>query len=215
MISPPDKIIRFENLEALKAVIEQDLNTGEVNAQRYCVRFIMLNDFETFRTLTTFLCKDLNVRMFELQKLMLGEDKTITIDNLSNAVRAIDQTSIVTPFSELVRFYKDTDFNGFFNEIILTEDLKHPHKRIYIPIIGLHNRFNDFLKNFGRIEESAPIWQIYVPHDDKVKVFVSKFKSPELPESSEYCALNTMKEWLDFWRKQAPRDKILCSAFPI
>ena len=24
-----------------------------------------------------------------------------------------------------------------------------------------------------------------------------------------------MKDWLDFWRKQAPRDKILCSAFPI
>lgn len=215
MITPSDKIIRFTDLEQLKVAIEQDLATGEVNAQRYCVRFIMLNSFDTFRSLTAFLCKDLNVQKFELQRLLLDNDKTITIDKLSNAIKGIIQTSLVTPFSELVRFYKESDFNGFFNEIILTEDLKHPRKRIYIPIIGLNNRFNDFLKNFGRIEESAPIWQLYAPQDDKVKVFVSKFKSPKLPESSEYCALDTMKDWLEFWRKQAPRDKILCSAYPI
>lgn len=215
MISPSDKIIRFADLEGLKSAIEQDLSTRDVNAQRYCVRFIMLNDFATFRDLTSFLCKEIKVEMFELQNLMLGEDKTITIDKLSNAIKRISQSSLVTPFSELVRFYKESDFNGFFNEIILNEDLKHPNKRIYIPIIGLNNRFNDFLKNFGRIEESAPIWQLYSPKDDKVSVYVTKFKLPKLPESSEYCVLEKMKDWMDFWRKQAPRDKILCSAFPI
>lgn len=215
MITPQDKIIKFANIDELKAAIKQDLSTGEVNAQRYCVRFIMLNDFTTFRELTSFLAKDLNVKMFELQHLALGDDKSITIDMLSDAIKGITESSLVTPFSELVRFYKEPDFIGFFNEIILTEDLKRPGKRIYIPIIGLHNRFNDFLKNFGRIEESAPIWQLYSPKDDKVQVFVTKFKVPKLPETSEFCALEKMKDWLDFWRKQAPRDKILCSAFPI
>lgn len=215
MITAQDKIIRFNDIEALKAAIKKDLSTGEVNAQRYCVRFIMLNDFSTFRKLTAFLAKDLNVKMFEIQNLALGDDKTITIDMLSDAIRNISESSLVTPFSELVRFYREPDFNGFFNEIILTEDLKNPQKRIYIPIIGLHNRFNDFLKNFGRIEESAPIWQLYSPVDDKVKVYVTKFKIPKLPENSEFCTLEKMKDWLAFWRKQAPRDKILCSAFPI
>lgn len=215
MITPQDKIIKFANIDELKTAIRQDLTTGDVNAQRYCIRFIMLNDFTTFRELTAFLAKELNVKMFELQHLALGDDKSITIDMLSDAIKGITESSLVTPFSELVRFYKETDFIGFFNEIILTEDLKRPGKRIYIPIIGLHNRFNDFLKNFGRIEESAPIWQLYSPKDDKVQVFVTKFKVPQLPESSEFCALEKMKDWLDFWRKQAPRDKILCSAFPI
>lgn len=215
MITPQDKIIKFANIDELESAIKHDLSTGEVNAQRYCVRFIMLNDFTTFRDLTSFLAKELNVKMFELQHLALGNDKSITIDMLSDAIKGITESSLVTPFSELVRFYKDTDFIGFFNEIILTEDLKRPGKRIYIPIIGLHNRFNDFLKNFGRIEESAPIWQLYSPKDDKVQVFVTKFKVPKLPETSEFCALEKMKDWLDFWRKQAPRDKILCSAFPI
>lgn len=215
MIAATDKIIRFKNLDDLKTAIDKDLKSTEVLAQRYCVRFIMLNDFKTFRELTKFLAAGLGVKMFELQNLTLGDDKTVTIDMLSDAIEGISETSLVTPFSELVRFYKEEDFNGFFNEIILTEDLKHPGKRIYIPIIGLNNRFNDFLKNFGRIQESAPIWQLYSQQDDKVKVFVSKFKTPFLPEGSEYYKLDTMKDWLNFWRKQAPQEKILCSAKPI
>lgn len=215
MITATDKIIRFNNLEELKIAIGKDIKSKDVLAQRYCVRFIMLNNFNSFRDLTKFLAKDLSVKMFELQQLALGEDKTITIDMLSEAVKGITETSLVTPFSELVRFYREDDFNGFFNEIILTEDLKRPNKRIYIPIIGLNNRFNDFLKNFGRIQESAPIWQFYNAQDDKVKVFVSKFKTTLLPQSSEYCKLDTMKDWLNFWRQQAPKEKILCSAMPI
>lgn len=215
MITATDKIIRFKNLDELKTAIGNDVKSKDVLAQRYCVRFIMLNDFKTFRELTKFLAADLGVKMFELQNLTLGDDKTITIDMLSEAITGITETSLVTPFSELVRFYKEEDFNGFFNEIILTEDIKHPGKRIYIPIIGLNNRFNDFLKNFGRIQESAPIWQLYSPQDDKVKVFISKFKISTLPEGSEYCKLDTMKDWLNFWRKQAPQEKILCSAKPI
>ena len=142
MITPQDKIIKFANIDELKTAIRQDLTTGDVNAQRYCIRFIMLNDFTTFRELTAFLAKELNVKMFELQHLALGDDKSITIDMLSDAIKGITESSLVTPFSELVRFYKETDFIGFFNEIILTEDLKRPGKRIYIPIIGLHNRCN-------------------------------------------------------------------------
>lgn len=210
-----DKIIRFNTIDELKTAIGNDLKSKNVLAQRYCVRFIMLNDFKTFRELTKFLVGELGVKMFELQNLTLGDDKTITIDMLSEAVTGISETSLVTPFSELVRFYKEEEFNGFFNEIILTEDLMHPGKRIYIPIIGLNNRFNDFLKNFGRIQESAPIWQFYSPQDDKVKVFVSKFRIPFLPKGSEYYKLDTMKDWLNFWRKQAPQEKILCSAKPI
>lgn len=215
MITTTEKIIRLNSLDELKMAICDDLKSKNVLAQRYCVRFIMLNDFKTFRELTKFLAKDLGVKLFDLQKLALGDDKTITINMLSEAVSNIKETSLVTPFSELVRFYKEDDFNGFFNEIILSEDLKHPGKRIYIPIIGLNNRFNDFLKNFGRIQESAPIWQLYSPQDDKVKVFVFKFKIPCIPEDSGYCKLDTMKDWLNFWRKQAPKEKILCSAKPI
>lgn len=210
-----DKVIVFHSLDDLKEAISTDVKSHDVLAQRYCVRFIMLNCFDAFRELTKFLIRELGVKKFDLETLALGPDKTIDIDTLSDAVRSLKVSSIVTPFSELARFFKESEFKGFFNDIILSEDIAHPQKRIYIHIIGLHNRFTDFLKSFGRIEESAPIWQYYTPKDDKVMVYVSKFKDYIIPDKLNICSLTTMRDWLSFWKKQAPKDKILCGASPI
>lgn len=210
-----DKVIVFHSLDDLKEAISTDVKSRDVLAQRYCVRFIMLNSFDAFRELTKFLVMELGVENFGLEILALGPDKTIDIDTLSDAVRSLKVSSIVTPFSELARFFKEDEFKGFFNDIILSEDIAHPQKRIYIPIIGLHNRFTDFLKTFGRIEESAPIWQYYALKDDKVMVYVSKFKDYTIPDKLNICSLPTMHDWLSFWKKQAPKDKILCGASPI
>ncbi len=210
-----DKIIVLHSLAELKEAIIADTTSQDVLAQRYCVRFIMLNNFEAFREVYKFLVKELNVELLDIENLAKGEDKTITVDTLSDAVKGITKSTLVTPFSELVRFYNVEKFNGFFNEIILTEDIKNPTKRIYIPIIGLHNRFSDFLKSFGRIEESAPIWQYYTSKDDKVMVYVSRFKHFTIPEKLNICSLATMRDWLRFWKALAPKDKILCGARPI
>ena len=209
-----DKIIRFNSLEDLETAIQQDLTTRDIMAQRYCVRFIMLNNFEEFRKLSSFLRKELKVGNLDLEQLTFGDDTTLTMDMLSNAVRNVQETTLVTPFSEVVRFFKEEDFKGFFNDIILTEDILNPRKRIYIPVIGLNNRFIDFLKSFGRINESAPIWQYYTPSDDKVTVYVSKLGNIKT-EGLDICQLSTMREWLSFWKKQAPQAKILCGAKPI
>lgn len=210
-----DKIVVFDNFNALKDAIDADLESKEILSQRYCVRFIMLNNFEVFRNLTKFLNKDRGVELLDLENHTFGEDKTLTIDSLCDLVKGVTKTTLVTPFSELVRFYQESDFNGFFNDIILTESISDPHKRIYIPIIGLHNRFMDFLKNFGRIEESAPIWQYYTEKDDKVVVYISRFSSNKLPADHNFCVLRTMRQWLKFWKQQAPKEKILCNAAPI
>ncbi len=210
-----DKIKVFHSLDNLKETISADVTSRDVLTQRYCVRFILLNNFSVFRDLTKFLVAELDVKMFDLENLALGSDKTIDVDTLSVAVRSLKNSSIVTPFSELARFFKENEFKGFFNDVILSEDISHPRKRIYIPIIGLHNRFTDFLKSFGRIEESAPIWQYYMPKDDKVMVYVSKFNAYTIPEKFNICFLPTMRDWLRFWKKQAPKDKILCGAAPI
>ena len=210
-----DKVIKFNSLEDLKEAIAQDVISSDFLAKRYCVRFIMLNNFEAFRELTKFLKKELAVTLVDLEEATLGEDKTLTMDMLSDTIKSVKNTALVTPFSELVRFFKDEDFNGFFNDIILSEDILHPSKRIYIPIIGLNNRFMDFLKNFGRINESAPIWQFYTSKDDKVLVYVYKFKNAKISEDLGICQLGTMRDWLKFWKRQAPCEKILCTATPI
>lgn len=210
-----DKIITFENINELKAAILNDINSKDVNSQRYCVRFIMLNSFEVFRLLTYFLTNEMGVEIVNLEDKTLGIDKSLPIETLLDVVKGVDKSSIITPFSELVRFYPENLFNGFFNQVILTEDTKNKNKRIYIPIIGLQNRFNDFVKNFGRISESAPIWRFNEPQDDRVTVYVSKYKNFDIPKHLQICSLATMADWLKFWKRQAPQAKILCGAQPI
>lgn len=210
-----DKIITFNSISELEAAIIADSNSRDILAQRYCVRFIMLNSFEVFRELTLFLTKHIGVEIVDLEDRTFGPDKTLSIDSLLKIVKGLETTSLITPFSELVRFFPEEQFNGFFNEVILTEDIQNPQKRIYIPIIGLQNRFNDFLKNFGRVLESAPIWQYNAPQDDRVMVYVSKFTNFDIPEHLQICSLPTMRDWLKFWKRQAPQDKILCGARPI
>lgn len=215
-----DKIMKFTTLESLEAAIIEDAASKDVLSQRYCVRFIMLNSFEVYQKLFDFLINQQNVAVFNIENLLSSDDTTISMDMLADAIRGIDKTTIVTPFSEIVRFYEEDIFRGFFNDIILTEDVygdgkAHIHKRIYVPIIGLHNRFTDFLKNFGRIEESAPIWQYYLPQPDRVTVYVSKYRNVTIDEKLGIVQLATMRDWLKFWKKQAPKDKILCGAAPI
>lgn len=210
-----DKVITFDTLEELKSAILDDTKSKNVLAQRYCVRFIMLNSFEAFRDIADYLTKDMEVETVNLEDKTLGPDKSLPIESLLNVVKGIEKSSLITPFSELVRFYPENLFNGFFNQVIMTEDIQNPKKRIYIPIIGLQNRFNDFIKNFGRISESAPIWRFNSPQDDRVTVYVSKFKNFDIPDHLQICSLSTMTDWLKFWKRQAPKDKILCGAQPI
>ena len=135
-----DKIIVLHSLDELKEAIIADTTSQDVLAQRYCVRFIMLNNFEAFREVYKFLVKELNVELLDIENLAKGEDKTITVDTLSDAVKGITKSTLVTPFSELVRFYNVEKFNGFFNEIIF-HCLKHiilfVEKNLYICEIPL------------------------------------------------------------------------------
>lgn len=209
-----EKIINFPSLEELKVAISDDRSSKELLAQRYGVRFIMLNNFDDYREIVKFLTKELDVKQLEIESLLTGDDKWITIDMLRDAITSCTQSVIITPFSELARFYDENDFRGFFNDVILLEDLKNPLKRLYIPLIGLQNRFTDFLKSFGRIGESAPIWQCNTT-PQKVLVYLSKFGDFEMPNTLELVQLSSMKSWLRFWKEKAPQSKIICSSKPI
>lgn len=209
-----DKIIKFSSLDALKAAIIKDLSSRDVLAKRYGVRFIMLNNFDTYQKLANYL-QDEEVELVGLESILPIDDPDgwITTDMLKNRIFQCTKPSLIAPFSELVRFYPEDQFRGFFSEIILSE--KSKGKRIYIPIIGLQNRFTDFLSHFGRLQESAPIWQ-FDDEPQSVEVFVvTKYKDIKLPSSSKRCHLATLREWLRFWKDQAPQEKIICSSLPI
>lgn len=210
-----EKVIVFNSFEELTQEIIRDRETQDVLSKRYAVRFIMLNNFNEFKELAKFMA-NIGVDNLDLETLIdEGEDDCwITKDTLINAIKACKSSTFITPFSELVRFYNDIDFRGFFNDIILLENTKTPQRRIYIPLIGLQNRFTDFLNHFGRIQESAPIWR----HDaetQSVEVYFAKYKDFKLPNGTVQCQLDSLREWLMFWKKQAPQERLVCTSTPI
>ena len=210
-----EKIKVFKSFDDLTREIIHDKDTNDMLAQRYAIRFIMLNNFNEFKNLAKFMA-NIGVEALDLETLIdEGEDDTwITNDTLKTAMKSCSSSTFVSPFSELVRFYNDEDFRGFFNEIMLLEDIQHPKKRIYVPLIGLQNRFTDFLNHFARIQESAPIWR-YDAEPQSVEVFFTKYKDFELPNGDTQCQLDTLKDWLKFWKVQAPQERIVCCSVPI
>lgn len=210
-----EKVKIFSSFKELTQEIERDRDTSDMLAQRYAIRFIMLNNFNEFKKLAKFMT-NIGVDMLDLENLIdEGEDDAwITKDVLKDAIKACKTSTFVTPFSEVVRFYNDDDFRGFFNEIMLLEDIHNPDKRVYIPLIGLQNRFTDFLNHFARIQESAPIWR-YDAEAQSVEVFFAKYKDFVLPNESVQCQLDSLRDWLMFWKKQAPQERIVCTSIPI
>lgn len=208
-----EKVNVFSSLAELTKEIIRDRETHDMLAQRYAVRFIMLNNFNEFKELAKFMA-NIGVETLDLETLMEDPDEWITNDELKEAIKACKVSTFVTPFSEVVRFYNDDDFRGFFNEIMLLEDIHNPNKRIYIPLVGLQNRFTDFLNHFARIQESAPVWR-YDAEPQSVDVYFAKYKDFILPNVSIQCQLDTLRDWLMFWKKQAPQKRIVCTSAPI
>ena len=212
-----EKIIQFESYDDLLTEIKRDMEDGDPLRCRYPVRFIMLNNFNVFTRFAQDLAF-LGVQALNLEELLPADypDGWLTTDDLKTAFKSCKDLTLVTPFSELVRFYSDSDFRGFFNDIMLIEDIDHPHKRIYVPLIGLQNRFSNYLNSFARIEESAPVWA-YLEEEHKTEVFLTQIKNATnaFAQKSKIVCLNTVYDWLRFWKNQAPQTQIICSSSPI
>jgi len=214
-----EKIRIFKSVEALITEIKSDRSSNDILKNRYAVRFIMLDNFNVFQELSLQLAAA-NINTFGLETLLSydNKDRWITQDELKNCIRQIDSCTIVSPFSEIVRFYNEEKFNTFFNEIALLENTQDKlNRRIYIPIIGLESRFVKFLSSFGRIEESAPIWTIKTGVSQPVTIYLTpsadSAKGYSFPKL--YRGLETMYDWLLFWKTKAPTEKIICSSLPI
>jgi hypothetical protein len=125
-----EKVKIFNSFGELTQEIIRDRDTRDMLAQRYAVRFIMLNNFNEFKELAKFMT-NIGVDTLDLENLIdEGEDDTwITKDTLKNAIKACKTSSFITPFSEVVRFYNDDDFSNTY--IIKVKFEARDNKSIY------------------------------------------------------------------------------------
>lgn len=214
-----EKIKIFASVDDIILDIECDRQSTSILNRRYAVRFIMLDNFTVFQELSLRLASS-GINTLGLETLLSSDnkDKWITQDELKNVIKNITKSTIVSPFSEIARFYDDDRFITFFNEISLLENSQdNLTRRIYIPLIGLESRFIKFLDSFGRISESAPVWSIKTGVSQPVIIYLTpSFDSSQIYSfPKKYRGLETMYDWLLFWKTKAPTDKIICSSLPI
>jgi hypothetical protein len=204
-----EKIKSFASVADLLEEIKKDRQSTAVLNRRYAVRFIMLDNFNMYQDFIKEMTRS-DIQIFNLEQLVDDNDKDgwITTDTLVDAIKNLHGRVVVSPFSEIVRFYKDNKFKALFEGISLFES-EDTNTRIYIPLIGLKHRFENFLNTFSRIEESQPVWAVCCAKAQPVEIYLvpNNFPCP----NSINC-LNNVYEWLVFWKTHAPTERILCSS---
>jgi hypothetical protein len=202
------KIKSFASVAQLLEEIRKDSQSTAVLNRRYAVRFIMLDNFNLYQDFIKEMTKS-DIQVFNLEQLIDTDEKDswITTDTLVNTIKNLKGQIVVSPFSEIVRFYKDDKFKALFEGMSLME--LDQTTRIYIPLIGLKHRFENFLNTFSRIEESQLVWAVYCAESQPVEIDLIPNNFPCI--DSLNC-LKTVYEWLVFWKTHAPTECILCSS---
>ena len=85
------------------------------------VRLIFLQRFETFRSLIDGL-SSIGIENFHVERDLPHPDGWITKSALINRVKSFPNDTVVVPFSKIVRFYSQSDFKNFFNQLLLIEN---------------------------------------------------------------------------------------------
>ena len=210
-----DKIKIFDSIDSLIKEIKNDSATNKIVSNRYPVRFIMFENFNEFQNLLMKLI-ELNIKIFGLETLLPENNKDVWIsnDDLSDAIRNIQVSSIIAPFSEIVRFYDKDNFNAiFFGVSKIGNSSQNGNFRLYIPLIGLQRRFCDFLDSISRTTEIPPVWSVKTTETHSVNVFLTQKQIQN--SAKEYLGIETVYDWLQFWKTNPTPKKVVCSSSPI
>jgi len=204
--------IEFKEIDSLLAEIVSDKKTTDILSNRFPIRLIFLQRFETFRDLIEKLSA-INVEIYHIEKDLPSPDGWITKDALFDIVTNLQKSTAIVPFSEIVRFYSQPDFQNLFNRLLLIENTSDKARRIYLPLIGVEQRFErEFYQKFSRRNECAPIWSMKYEEPNSISVILSNSYSQIKLENRE--VLKSCEEWLKFWKKQSPCD-VVCFSKPL
>lgn len=211
----------FDNIEALMSEVVRDKNVSSgsaaFTANRYPVRFVL---FDNFRDCREFVSRQTDSTEFQGIGLWLNPDfpdAMVTHSRLAEKIREFVRggvkDSIITPFSELARFYDNktgSEFQALISTIKSIESSSagyDAHQRVYIPIVGLYGKMSHF-----REDSQAVIW--YLRDGDRQLncrlVLTDGTTYGVHGLDREYTVVETVSKWLEIWRKQDVKGQIIC-----
>jgi len=187
-------IEKFNSLKKLYNRIKQDMDSEKISDRRFPIRFIFINSFEELQEIISFLNYN-NVESKDITELLSGENHWLTIDEVVDWIKSLSYSAVLVALSEFIRFQNKDDFYVIFKS--LTEIEKQNNIRIYVPLVGLWERFEqEFWTNFYRKEEWAPIWKLETSFQ-KITIYQINFNLDYKKNfsSEDFVIVSTTKEW--------------------
>ena len=187
---------------------------------RYPIRFILFdnfNDFDEFiNELPPSVCQQSVSRWLDSGS---SADVLITYSQLAEHIKEYIKDTpahdfIITPFSEIARFYDNETYKEFDSLIKTIRLIESPegsqqiHQRVYIPLIGMHNKMGKF--------ESDPnihIWEYKSEIEHKgYNLILTRSTIYGVDGLKEYTVVKDITEWLELWQRKDIKSNIICTS---
>ena len=215
----------IDSVEELYQEIEIDKNwTGAECSlrNRYPLRFVL---FESFNDFNAFVqeCSNHCVFVQGMDKWMDegNDDELMTYSQLADRFKEYiehlpSNDFVIAPFSEITRFY-DNEHYKEFNSLVKTirlisspEAAQLDHQRVYIPIIGMQSKMNQF-----KSDPNIHIWEYRSGKDTaKYKLILTNNNTYGIQSLDEiFTICRNMREWIALWKVgNKVKNQIICSS---
>lgn len=214
----------FDNIDALMSEVARDKSvsagSAAFTANRYPVRFVL---FDNFRDCREFVSRQTgSSTLFQGIGLWLSHEfpdamvtHSLLAERISEFVMGSTKDSIITPFSELARFYDNktgSEFQALISTIKSIESSRdgyEAHQRIYIPIVGLCGKMSHFSN-----DSQAAVW--YLKDSDRQLncrlVLTDGTTYGVQGLDKDYTVVEDVKKWLEIWKNPDVKVKIICTS---
>ena len=152
------EINKASDLSDLEKLIEKDFETRNISARRFPIRFIFLNSHEELKKVMD-LMRNI-AKKVELSSFLSRDDGWITPKDVTDNFKNINETSVVVSLSDYIRFLDDTSFRNVLTTLAEIEIIENKPFRIFVPLVGLWERFENLFKKYYRRENWAPVWKL-------------------------------------------------------
>lgn len=212
----------FSNIDDLFREVSFDKypeGSQAFTANRYPIRFVL---FDNFRDSYKFVEKMQAEQKCTVESIENWFDEPhvdvmFTHSKVANKLKQFvnehqEKDYVITPFSELVRFY-DNDNIPEFHTLIATikgiENDSNPSHRVYVPIIGLEGKFSQF-------EHDSQIHVWYFRNSDQqlnYKLIVTNGDTYHVQGlENRFTIVTDMRNWLHVWRNKNAKQQIISTS---
>ena len=190
-------IYKFSTLNELEEAINKDKTEFNISADRYPIRFIFLNSHEELKKIVNLLIKK-GAKKKDLSSFLISKNSWLSDDEIVRKIDEINETSVIVPFSEFIRFSDPTSFTQILTSLALFEN---KGIKLYIPLVGLWERFeNLFWSHFYKKTEWAPIWKLETP-SKQIKIYQVDYELSDKIKPKGFELISNTAEWFDLWKK--------------